>query len=113
MVFAARDINAILDLYKEDARFINLDGSEAHGKKAIKQALHGFFERAGGDGVTTAVTKYVYECGDLAMPSNERVLNTKDANGGPLEMAGKMTEVARKQADRSRLMVLDNPMEAM
>ena len=111
--FAARDLEGLLNLYEDDAKFINMDGNEVQGKAAIKEALQGFLEAAGSDGVMTLETNYAYECGDLAMLSNSWVLRANGADGKPMEMAGKTVEVARKQADGSWLMVLDNPTGAM
>ena len=110
--FAARDIEALLGLYEDDAKFIGPDGSEAVGKDAIRGALQGFFDVAGEDGTLKLDTLYAYQSGDLAMLSNEWVLNATDPDGNPIEMNGKTVEVARQQSDGSWLMVLDNPMGA-
>lgn len=111
--FAARDIEGLLGLYEDDAKFIDMEGNEVHGKAGIKEALEGFLAAAGPDGVMTLETNYAYECGDLAMLSNSWVLKATGPDGQPLEMAGKTVEVARKQPDGGWLMVLDNPAGAM
>lgn len=111
--FAARDVEALVNLYEDDAKFIDMDGSEKQGKPAIREALQGFLAAAGADGVMDMVTHYAYECGDLAMLSNTWVLKTTGPDGKAVEMTGKTVEVARKQTDGSWLMVLDNPAGAM
>jgi len=45
--FAARDIGGLLDLYEDDAKFIDMEGKEMQGKAAIKEALQGFLTAAG------------------------------------------------------------------
>ena len=111
--FAARDLEALVNLYEEDAKFVNMDGTEVQGKPGIRVALQGFLTAAGSDGVMTMETNYVSECGDLAMLSNTWVLKATGPDGKPLEMTGKTVEVARKQADGGWLMVIDNPAGAM
>ncbi len=111
--FAARDIDGLLNLYEDDAKFIDMEGKEMQGKAAIKEALQGFLAAAGPDGVMTLETNYAYECAGLAMLSNSWLLKTTGPDGQAIEMAGKTVEVARKQPDGSWRMVLDNPAGAM
>jgi len=79
--FADGDIEALVNLYEDDAKFIDMDGSEKQGKPAIREALQGFLAAAGADGVMEVVTNYAYECGGLAMLSNSWVLKTTGTDG--------------------------------
>ena len=54
-------------------------------------------------------TKTVVQVGELALLHNEWALEGTGADGQPVALAGRTSEVARRQADGSWRYVIDNP----
>ena len=62
--FLARDLDALVALYEDDATFVNADGSTVQGKAAIREALAGFLAALGTDGTMSLETRYAVRHGD-------------------------------------------------
>lgn len=110
--FLARDLDALVALYEDDATFVNADGSTVQGKAAIREALAGFLAALGADGTMSLETRYAVRHGDLALLSNAWHLRGSGADGQPVDLHGLTTEVVRRQADGRWLYIIDHPLGA-
>ena len=104
--FNARDLDALLDLYEEEAALTPQPGVAVTGHAAIREALGGFL---GLNGPIAMTTKTIIPAGDLAMLHAEWTLDGTGPDGSPIALAGRTSEVARRQADGTWRYVIDNP----
>lgn len=81
----AGDRDALMSLYAPDATLVPQPGQAVTGTAAIREAL------------------------DLALLYSSWVLRGTGPDGTPVEMTGRGTEVARRQADGTWRLALDNP----
>ena len=101
------DIDALVALYEPDPAFAVQSGGTGSGSEALRShlselvAIRPRFER-----VTT--TK-VFEAGGIALTCSDWAATATDPAGGAFTMAGRGTEVARRQPDGTWLLVIDNP----
>jgi uncharacterized protein (TIGR02246 family) len=101
------DVEALVALYEPDPAFATAARAAAAGREALRShlsellALRPRFER-----VTT--TK-VFEAGGIALTCSDWTATATGPGGDAVTMAGRGTEVARRQADGSWLLVIDNP----
>ncbi len=101
------DVEALVALYEPDPAFAVQPRGAASGSEALRShltellALRPRFER-----VTT--TK-VFEAGDVALTCSDWAATATDPAGSAFTMAGRGTEVARRQPDGTWLLVIDNP----
>jgi uncharacterized protein (TIGR02246 family) len=103
---SAHDLEAALALYEPGATLIPLPGQVATGTEAIREAL----------GATLALEpkfdlefKKAFEAGDLALLFSDWTLSATDPDGNAVELAGRTTDVARRQSDGHWLFVIDDP----
>jgi ketosteroid isomerase-like protein len=85
---------------------IALPGQVVTGTEAIREAL----------GASLALEptfelefNKAFEAGDLALLFSDWTLSTTDPDGNAVEIEGRTTDVARRQADGSWLFVIDDP----
>jgi uncharacterized protein (TIGR02246 family) len=104
--FNAHDLEAALALHEPGATLIALPGQVVTGTAAIREAL----------GASLALEprfelelNKAFKAGDLALVFSDWTLSTTDPDGNAVEMEGRTTDVARRQADGSRLFVIDDP----
>jgi uncharacterized protein (TIGR02246 family) len=104
--FGAHDLEAALELYEPGATLIALPGEVVTGTEAIREAL----------GTTLALEpkfdlefNKAFEAGDVALLFSDWTLSTTDPDGNAVQMQGRTTDVARRQADGSWLFVIDDP----
>jgi uncharacterized protein (TIGR02246 family) len=104
--FSAHDLEAALALYEPEATLIALPGQVVTGTEAIREAL----------GASLALEptfelefNKAFEAGDLALLFSDWTLSTTDPDGNAVEIEGRTTDVARRQADGSWLFVIDDP----
>ena len=104
--FGAHDLEAALALYEPGATLIAQPGEVVKGTEAIREAL----------GATLALAprfdfefNYAFEVGDVALLFSDWTLSATDPDGNAVELAGRTTDVARRQADGSWLFVIDDP----
>lgn len=102
-------MESLLKLYEPDAVWVDKDGAEHRGQKAVAQQIEGLLALKG---TMTGKIRYELVSGDLALLSNEWRVQTKDEKGEPLVVSGRSAEVARRQADGRWLYVIDHPMGA-
>jgi uncharacterized protein (TIGR02246 family) len=108
VAFNARDIDALVDLYDEDATLIVPPEAErAHGRDEIRVAL----ERTLALEPDTRFEVLGKLQGDgLALTHGRWTIAGTDEDGAPVEMSGRGTMVSRRQPDGSWRIALDNPM---
>ncbi len=81
-------------------------GQVVTGTRAIREALSGFlalkpkFE---------SEFKKAFQVGEIALLFSDWTLSATDPDGNAIEMAGRTTDVARRQSDGSWLFVIDDP----
>jgi uncharacterized protein (TIGR02246 family) len=104
--FSAHDLDAALALYEPEATLIALPGQVVTGTEAIREAL----------GASLALEpkfdlefNKAFEAGDLALLFSDWTLSTTDPDGNAIELAGRTTDVARRQPDGNWLFVIDDP----
>ena len=104
--FGAHDLEAALALYEPGATLIAQPGEVVKGTEAIREAL----------GATLALAprfdlefNNAFEAGDVALLFSDWTLSATDPDGNAVELAGRTTDVARRQADGSWLFVIDDP----
>lgn len=104
--FQAGDVDGLLDLYEPTATFVAEPGTPVAGHEAIRAAIAGFLALGG---TFTMESRLLAQTGDLAQLASIWTLSAKNADGSPLELAGVGTEVARRQADGTWKLAIDNP----
>lgn len=100
------DVEAAVALYEPHAILVAEPGKLATGTKAIRTALEGFMAlrpTLRGD------THQCLEGGNLALFCSKWTLTGTGPDGKPVEMGGTSSDVLRRQADGSWLIVIDNP----
>ena len=104
--FNAGDVDALLALNEPGASLVPQPGQIITGAQAIRAALEGFLALKGR---ITLETRAVVPNGDLALTIGQWTLTGTAPDGSPVEMAGRSTEVLRRQADGTWLCVIDHP----
>ena len=102
----ADDLDALMSLYAPDAALVPQPGQAAIGKAAIREALAGFLVMKP---VIALTTRGIVKTADLALLYSSWVLRGTGPDGTPVEMTGRGTEVARRQADGTWRLAPDNP----
>jgi uncharacterized protein (TIGR02246 family) len=104
--FGAHDLEAALALFEPEAILIPQPGQVVTGTEAIREALSGFlalkpkFE---------SEFKKAFQVGEIALLFSDWTLSATDPDGNAIEMAGRTTDVARRQSDGSWRFVVDDP----
>jgi uncharacterized protein (TIGR02246 family) len=101
------DLESLIALYEPTASLVQQDGSVATGHSAIRKALSGF--AAMQMKIRMNVVKAVKAGEDLAVLYNDWSMSAKGPDGQPVEMAGKATEVVRRQPDGTWRFAVDDP----
>lgn len=100
------DLDAALALYEPDAILVAEPGKLATGTKAIRTALEGFIALSP---TLRGDTHQFLEGGNLALFCSKWTLTGTGPDGKPVKMGGTSSDVLRRQADGSWLIVIDNP----
>lgn len=101
------DLDGLIDLYERDPVFATRPDGSASGSDALRShltellAMRPRFEQV-------ATTK-VFQAAGLALTCSDWIATATDPAGVALTMTGRGTEVARRQADGTWLLVIDNP----
>lgn len=104
--FASGDLEAALLCYEHDAVLMAQPGQLVQGHPAIREALQGFL---------AARPRFDFEfqrsveMGDLALLYSQWKLSGEGPDGTPFEFAGQTSDVARRQADGTWKVAIDNP----
>lgn len=104
--FNTNDLEALVALYEPDAILVPQPGTIVQGHTAIRESLEGFLVLGR---TITMDTTYAPEAGELELLRGSWTLTGTGADGSPLTMAGKSTEVVRRQPDGRWLKVIDHP----
>ena len=96
-----KDLDGLMALYADDASMVLLDGTLATGADAIREQWAGIIALGA---TMTLRSRYAVEVGDLAVLSNEWVLQV-----GGERMSAVTAEVARRQPGGGWLYVIDHP----
>jgi ketosteroid isomerase-like protein len=107
--FNAGNVDALLALNEPGASLVPQPGQIITGAPAIRAALEGFLALKGR---ISLETRAAVLNGDLALTIGQWTLLGTAPDGSPVEMAGRSTEVRRRQADGTWLCVIDNPFSA-
>ena len=102
--FNAKDVDALVALYEDEARMVGPDGSVVVGKDAIREQWQ--FALAM-NAPMKLQTRFCVEMGDIALLRNDWSLDSPD-----IEMGSSTCEVARRQPDGSWLYIVDHPFGA-
>ncbi|HSQ50534.1 MAG TPA: nuclear transport factor 2 family protein [Nitrospiraceae bacterium] len=104
------DLDSLLALYEDTACLIpQLREQPAHGKAAIRQALHSYLAL---QPKISFQTKARVQAGDVALLRTAWRLTGTGPDGSPLQMAHESTDVARRQPDGGWKFVIDHPFGA-
>jgi uncharacterized protein (TIGR02246 family) len=104
--FSAGDLDGIVSLYEPDATFVPQPGQTVTGTSAIREALKGFLALKGELVMQPA---RVIQADDTALLFSKWTLSGTGPDGNAVELAGHTSDVVRRQADGTWLMVIDNP----
>ena len=104
--FNARDTQAIVALYEENAVFVTGPGASVTGRAAIGEAFQAFFAMKP---VMRLETASVLQNTDLAMLEGRWVLIGAGPEGDPVQLTGTSHEVVRRQPGGAWLYAIDDP----
>ncbi len=100
-LFAAGDLDGLMDLYEDAAVFTNAQGVHT-GSEAIREVLAGYLSTGASITMNESVA---FEAGDLALVHWSWTMTFPDGR----EADGATAEVLRRQHDGSWLFLIDNP----
>lgn len=100
------DLNAAVALYESQATLVAEPGKLAKGTDAIRTALQDLITLRP---TLKGETHQVIEGENLALFCSKWRLKGTAPDGKPVEMGGTSSDVLRRQADGSWLIVIDNP----
>jgi len=101
-----QNVEAALALYEPEAVLLAEPGKPARGTAAIRTALQGFIAL---HPTLTGATQHVIEQGELAQYASAWSLKGTTPDGRPVQMGGTSSDVLRRHADGTWLIVIDNP----
>lgn len=99
--FNAHDVDALVDLYEDDAVLVAGNGSLSAGRPAIRQH---WIDKVSLGGQMILTTRYVVQLGDLALLRTDWTFSY-----GNHETSASTAEIARRQQDGSWRYVIDHP----
>ena len=105
----AEDLDALVALYEPQGTLVPQPGEVVTGTEAIRQGLQGFLAMKP---TIRIETRHILQTGDLALLRSQWTIDCTGPDGRPVKMAGNGTEVARRQADGTWLLVIDHPFGA-
>lgn len=103
----AHDLHGLLALYESDPVVAEADGGVSNGTPALTAHLRALLARR--PQFTSVKTTKQFQTDDIALICSDWTANATAPDGTPIHMAGQGTEVVRRQADGTWLMVIDNP----
>jgi uncharacterized protein (TIGR02246 family) len=107
--FNRADLDALVALYEPQATLVPQAGQVASGLAAIREALSGFLALKGRMQIEEIEPERVVLAGDLALLGGSWTLTGIGPNGAPVTMAGRATDVLRRQPDGTWRWLIDAP----
>ena len=104
--FSAGDLEAMMSLYEPDAVMVQQSGPSLNGVEAIQANLAGVLALKGQMILTVA---RMIQSGDIALLLSRWTVLGTDPRGGAVELTGQTSDVVRRQADGTWLLIIDNP----
>jgi uncharacterized protein (TIGR02246 family) len=104
--FSAHDVEGAVALYEPNATLVAQPGQVVTGTEAIREVLSGLL---GMRPTFDLKVNKAFQADDTALIFSDWTLSATDPDGNTVGMAGQGSDVARRQADGSWLMVIDNP----
>ena len=104
--FNASDLDALMALYEPEAILAPAPGQMVAGTEEIRAALEGLLTLRGQMRIET---RRVMSAGGIALLHGSWTLVGTGPDGGAVELAGRDTEVVRRQTDGSWRFAFDNP----
>lgn len=105
LAFNAGDADAVLSIYEEGGTFVLPSGEPVSGA-GLRQALDGFLTMKP---TIDLRTRKIVRAGDIALIFSDWTLSATGEDGGAVGMAGAATIVARRQADGTWRVAVDDP----
>ena len=102
---AARDTDAVANVYADDARLLPANGPRADGHDAIRAAWAQVLRTPGLDLRVTSSDVTVTEAGDLAIDVGAYQMNMTDAKGKPVQDVGKYVTILKKVGEEWKISV--------
>ncbi len=103
-LFSAGDLEGLMSLYEDEATLVQRTGESVNGKAAIRQSLSGLLSMR--IQMKLEVRKTI-QAGDLALLLSTWQLESEGASEELPKSSGQTSDVARRQADGSWLLVID------
>ena len=100
------NLEALIALYEPEASIAPAPGEVVTGTAAIRSVLAGFLALKGRMAITTT---RVVAAEDVALLHGTWTLTGTDQDGKAVELAGRNTEVVRRQSDGTWRFAIDNP----
>ena len=107
--FNAGDIDSMISLYETTATMVPFPDPAVSGHNQIRAALEGFLALKGHMELSVDRTIHAPE---IALIFSRWTLKGTGPDGKPLEIGGQTSDVVRRQADGTWLLVIDNPQGA-
>ena len=93
---AARDTDAVANMYADDAHLMPPNAPRSDGKDAIRQAYVGFMSMPGMELVPTSTDKLISEGGDMVVELGSYVFKFQDPSGKTQTDNGKYVTVYKR-----------------
>jgi len=104
--FAARDLDAMMELFDPEAVWVSGEGEQVRGLDAIREVFAGFM--AIEDAVFRPSEPLVHQAGDVAMLVADWRMRGTGEDGAPFEVEGTTADVVRR-GERGWRYVIDSP----
>jgi len=105
--FNAGSVDAVLELYEDNATFVTGPGTSVTGKPAIREVVLGFLALKPRMRLETA--SIIEGDPNLALLEGRWVLDGTSQDGSPLHITGTSREVVRRHANGNWLYAIDDP----
>ena len=99
-------LDALLDLYEDEATFVPEPGRVVSGRESIRQALAPL---AALEPRMSGTVEQVLEAGDVALVAYRWTMQATAPDGAPIHQGGLSADVLRRRADGSWGVIIDDP----